>query len=480
MVPFAWEKKHGSIAEVPRYFYLKYESEEFPRAYYTVKINTKNETDKKDSVKGMRVSALMLKVAKTLQLKNAIEGSNAVVLGEELSVLTGSGKACESLIWGEKFTCTERKKVIQIAENLGIGKDKIEGANWLMAVMALETGGKFDPSIRNSLGYTGLIQFGKSAAKSLGTTRDNLRKMTVVEQLDYVEKYFKQYKSKLKTITDVYLSVLYPVASGHGEEKNYVVFDDSKKAYKANPTFFYEDDEVDKNSKGKIIKRHGKIGGKTYIWEVKMAILTWYSKGSAKNNMCKKDASTCEFGSSAGNTESSDLNIPAGIKWLKSKAINKQDFDAGTPYVVSYKQEFGKESNLRVEKTELGLSKMDCSELVCRYLNKIGWSKNVKWLNTSGIINYAVKNVSKLEKVEDLIAGDIFVWKGHTGVVIEVIGNKVVTIESISEVSNSRHKGYDFDGVIEWGYELDGGHLKGSKRSASLYFFRPKKHYKNE
>ncbi|MCG8894396.1 hypothetical protein G1K97_12135 [Tenacibaculum finnmarkense] len=85
MVPFAWEKKHSSIAEVPRYFYLKYESEEFPRAYYTVKINTKNETDKKDSVKGMRVSALMLKVAKTLQLKNAIEGSNAVVLGEELT-----------------------------------------------------------------------------------------------------------------------------------------------------------------------------------------------------------------------------------------------------------------------------------------------------------------------------------------------------------------------------------------------------------
>ncbi|MCG8894404.1 peptidoglycan DD-metalloendopeptidase family protein [Tenacibaculum finnmarkense] len=84
MVPFAWEKKHGSIAEVPRYFYLKYEKEEFPRAYYTVKINTKNETNKKDSVKGMRVSALMLKVAKTLQLKNAIEGSNAVVLGEEL------------------------------------------------------------------------------------------------------------------------------------------------------------------------------------------------------------------------------------------------------------------------------------------------------------------------------------------------------------------------------------------------------------
>ncbi|MCD8418541.1 TIGR02594 family protein [Tenacibaculum finnmarkense genomovar finnmarkense] len=120
MVPFAWEKKHGSIAEVPRYFYLKYESEEFPRAYYTVKINTKNETDKKDSVKGMRVSALMLKVAKTLQLKKAIEGSNAVVLGEELSKSTNKMKEIEEdgrAPW-MKIAIEESKKAKGCVESL--------------------------------------------------------------------------------------------------------------------------------------------------------------------------------------------------------------------------------------------------------------------------------------------------------------------------------------------------------------------------
>ncbi|WP_051263813.1 peptidoglycan amidohydrolase family protein [Tenacibaculum ovolyticum] len=431
----------------------------------------------------------MLKISTTLELDEKLEADNAVVLGEELNVPTGSDKACEPLVWGEKFTCTERKKVIQIAENLGIGKDKIEGANWLMAVMALETGGKFDPSIRNSLGYTGLIQFGKSAAKSLGTTRDNLRKMTVVEQLDYVEKYFKQYKSKLKTITDVYLSVLYPVASGHGEEKNYVVFDDSKKAYKANPTFFYEDDEVDKNSKGKIIKRHGKTGGKTYIWEVKMAILTWYSKGSAKNNMCKKDASTCEFGSSAGNTESSDLNIPAGIKWLKSKAIST-GFEDKSKYIVLYKQDDNRVSSE-------GENTMDCSETVCRYLKEIGWSEKVINLNTSALYNFAEKNINWLVKHDSLDykpkKGDVFLWKndkgtnGHTGVVVDYdsVNDVVTTIESINfkEYPIGYSNGVKLQGTVEVKWKRKSRHLLSHPTSTSRYtastnrFYTPKTHY---
>ncbi len=242
---------------------------------------------------------------------NIVHHFHPIAWVEQMRRIFGGGVACEALIWGEKFTCKERKKVIQIAENLGVGSDKIEGANWIMAVMSLETGGTFDPSITNSLGYTGLIQFGGSAAKSLGTTTKKLREMTVLEQLEYVEKYFNKYKSKLKTITDLYLSVLYPKASGHGLEKDYVVFDDTKKAYKANPAFFYEDDEVDKNSKGKIIKRHGKTGGKTYVWEVKKAIQSWYDRGLSKKNRCKIDTSTCSFAS--GENQTNDGKAP----WMK-------------------------------------------------------------------------------------------------------------------------------------------------------------------
>jgi hypothetical protein len=58
--------------------------------------------------------------------------------------------------------------------------------------MATETAGTFSPSITNPLGYTGLIQFGKSAAKDVGTTTGALRNMSAVEQLVYVFKYLDE------------------------------------------------------------------------------------------------------------------------------------------------------------------------------------------------------------------------------------------------------------------------------------------------
>ncbi|MFV0531527.1 MAG: M23 family metallopeptidase, partial [Flavobacteriales bacterium] len=191
---------------------------------------------------------------------------------------------CIKLIWGEKFTDEERDKVIKIAENLELADNKIEGANWLMSIMALETGGKFDPSIQNLLGYTGLIQFGNGAATDMGTTIDVLKQMSVLEQLDYVEKYFKKYKSKLNTLTDLYLAVLYPAATGKGSTPNYIVFDASSNnsynalAYKQNPAFHLEDtDSVDSGT------------GKTYVWEIGSKIEEWYKKGIPRKNKCCSD-----------------------------------------------------------------------------------------------------------------------------------------------------------------------------------------------
>ena len=97
-------------------------------------------------------------------------------------------------------------KVVEVAHNLEILPDH------LMAVIELETGGTFDPEITNSLGYTGLIQFGSVAAKEVGTTRKALRKMDACEQLDYVYLYLKKYKGKMKSLSDIYLAVFFPVA----------------------------------------------------------------------------------------------------------------------------------------------------------------------------------------------------------------------------------------------------------------------------
>ncbi|GGX17585.1 transglycosylase SLT domain-containing protein [Aquimarina muelleri] len=119
-------------------------------------------------------------------------------------MLSDTTNAYESLIWGNKknskfVTCSFRKRVIEIAKNLGLPQKNNKGANWLMTVMALETEGTFDPSIKNKDGYVGLIQFGESTAKDMGTTQKQLQKMTALKQLDYVEKHISRKKDKIKT-----------------------------------------------------------------------------------------------------------------------------------------------------------------------------------------------------------------------------------------------------------------------------------------
>lgn len=101
------------------------------------------------------------------------------------------------------------QKVIVIANSLGISP------NWLMIVMNNETVGTFSPSIKNPLSTaTGLIQFLESTAKSLGTSTAQLAKMSNVEQLDYVKKYFQKYASKINSLPEAYLAVFYPAALG--------------------------------------------------------------------------------------------------------------------------------------------------------------------------------------------------------------------------------------------------------------------------
>jgi hypothetical protein len=123
---------------------------------------------------------------------------------------------------------TFEEKLKEVAAKLGI--------HWLdlKACIAFETGHTFSPSIRNKVsGATGLIQFMKPTAKELGTTQDALAKMTDVEQLDYVYKYLVRYKSKLRTVEDIYMAILYPKAAG--KPLNYVLFNSGVgKAYLQN------------------------------------------------------------------------------------------------------------------------------------------------------------------------------------------------------------------------------------------------------
>jgi hypothetical protein len=103
---------------------------------------------------------------------------------------------------------------------------------WLAAVISFETGGSFDPAQKNHWaarnaretgkpysGAIGLIQFMPSTARMLGTTTEELARMSFKQQLVYVEKYFAG--AVMKSLDDVYLKVFYPAAMGKSDD--YVV-----------------------------------------------------------------------------------------------------------------------------------------------------------------------------------------------------------------------------------------------------------------
>lgn len=111
-----------------------------------------------------------------------------------------------------------QEEVSAVAGRLGISEAD------LYAVMSFETGGSFDPGIRNAAGSgaTGLIQFMPSTAQGLGTTTQALAGMSRVDQMQYVEKYLSNKGIRGGNLSDVYMSVLFPAAVGKSD--NFVLF----------------------------------------------------------------------------------------------------------------------------------------------------------------------------------------------------------------------------------------------------------------
>jgi len=92
----------------------------------------------------------------------------------------------------------------------------------ILATMKHESG--LNPSAQNPNSYaTGLIQFMPSTAKSLGTSVSELKNMSALEQLDYVEDFYMNHKRagltpKVKSVEDSYFLVFYPRAVGETDD----------------------------------------------------------------------------------------------------------------------------------------------------------------------------------------------------------------------------------------------------------------------
>lgn len=141
-----------------------------------------------------------------------------------------------TVVWGTKVSPEFRARVQKMATNLGTKAD------YLMAIMAFETGRTFDPAQKNganpSGGPVGLIQFTAVAVAALGITKAEIVKLTAVGQLDYVEKHLMKKKHLgLSRLEDLYAAVHWPVATG--KPLGYVLYSKAKspKFYNANKGF---------------------------------------------------------------------------------------------------------------------------------------------------------------------------------------------------------------------------------------------------
>ena len=152
---------------------------------------------------------------------------------------TGTG-----LVWGARVSQEFRAKVREIAAELRLDPD------WLMSVMAWETGESFEPYEPNRAdsGAVGLIQFMPSTAKDLGTSTQALARMSAVEQLDWVKKYYEPYASRIRNIGDAYMAVFLPEI-GIGKPDDYVIIDRD-----INPTRYRLNSGLDRNQDGKITR----------------------------------------------------------------------------------------------------------------------------------------------------------------------------------------------------------------------------------
>ena len=122
-----------------------------------------------------------------------------------------------NLCWGQKVSPEFRNRLIQLCRKHAWTNDH---ANWLMSAIAFETGETFSPSVKNAAGSgaTGLIQFMPSTAKGLGTTTADLAKMSAVDQLFYVEQYFRPYAKRIASLPDMYMAILLPKYIGQPDD----------------------------------------------------------------------------------------------------------------------------------------------------------------------------------------------------------------------------------------------------------------------
>lgn len=360
--------------------------------------------------------------------------------------------ACKenNFYWSNMLTCDERKKVLQVCAKLWGEDKKKDKASELMAVMHLETGEKnmFKPYADNGAGYSGLIQFSDAAARNLGTTRSALKKMTFIEQMDYVHDYFAS-KKEISNMVDLYLHVLKPNAVGNGNNPDYVLFDESisvpdgdgsqtsaeqrkinigkepwvtKYGYSSNPSFMKGEEHTQRKkwvyTRQRFEDRWGFINGKTTVADVIIELKQAHYNPGAKELF----NGTCE--NSEGEKNDNTGNRAPWMKIAIDVAKEMKGCTEDKEPMYSNAKKYLKYCNNNYEPTD-----GDNGPWCAAFMN---WSINETTNDKTKLpYNHASSTASlapidsilgiNYKKIENPIYGCIVVykhitkWKGHTG-----------------------------------------------------------------
>lgn len=151
-------------------------------------------------------------------------------------------------------------KVREVAKRLDIPPE------WLMSVMYSES--RFNAGAANfkGSGAIGLIQFMPITAKDMGTSVHYLKQLGHIDQMEYVYRYLQAVRQKYgeyKTLTDLYLAVLYPRA--REGEMCYSLYENPTKAYKQN--IGLDEDKDGRVTVNDIDKRMRRVFGPAYVKE---------------------------------------------------------------------------------------------------------------------------------------------------------------------------------------------------------------------
>lgn len=219
----------------------------------TIKQNKQSEETPKKSQTTDQNRTTTRNTKTTLNTKTVstnVQTQPTVVSNNKKSVIATPLKyeaSCLKSKWSKKtgnFPDEFFSRVINISKALNCNPDD------LMAIMNLESRGFKLNAVNPKSGATGLIQFMPNTAKELGTTTQQIARMTALEQLDYVEKYLQQQKTRAGFSSTHHLNSgeLYALIFRPKYAKNNVVAREGELAYKNNKI-------LDTNKDGMITKQ---------------------------------------------------------------------------------------------------------------------------------------------------------------------------------------------------------------------------------